>query len=190
MTAQPKNEKLSEIEKTVELSRKMFNLKNTEKVFTFYYDETNNIRKLHIRDDQKLNVSNLGNFVLGGIVHEGSARDFNIAELRARLRLDKGVKEIKLKHIASGNFLELLESQKLNIFLAWLNENRLMIHFSHLDPIFWSIVDIIDSVLIQIPEFMEHHHILKSDLNEIVKADLDQAIAILFNFNYTDVDPL
>ena len=188
VTAQSTNEKLSEIENAVDLSRRMFNLKNTEKAYTFYYDETNNIRKLHIREDQKLNVSNLGNFVLGGVVHEGPVRELNLEEIKIRMRLDKGIADVKLKHIASGDFLEMLQSQKLNTFLAWVNENKLLVHFSHLDPIYWSIVDIIDSVLIQIPEFMEHHHILKSDLNEIVKADLENVIAILFNFNYPDIE--
>ena len=36
----------------------MFGLTGADTVYTFYHDETNNIRKLHI-DDQGLNVSEL-----------------------------------------------------------------------------------------------------------------------------------
>jgi hypothetical protein len=42
--------------------------------YTFYYDETNNIRKFYIRETD-FNSAFTDNFVLGGLVHEGSAPD-------------------------------------------------------------------------------------------------------------------
>lgn len=45
-------------------------LRNVDDVYTFYYDETNNIRKFHLVEDG-FNVSDPGNFVLGGILHKG-----------------------------------------------------------------------------------------------------------------------
>lgn len=41
------------------LSIKAFNLKNVDEKYKFYYDETNNIRKLYINEENKLNVTDL-----------------------------------------------------------------------------------------------------------------------------------
>jgi len=41
-------------------------------VYTFYYDETNNIRKFYIRKTD-FNSTFTDNFVLGGLVHGGPA---------------------------------------------------------------------------------------------------------------------
>jgi hypothetical protein len=42
--------------------------------YTFYYDETNNIRKFYLRETD-FNSTFTDNFVLGGLVHEGPAPD-------------------------------------------------------------------------------------------------------------------
>lgn len=55
-----------------------------------YYDETNNHRRIRIRDDG-LNVKPPLCFVLGGIVHAGPRRALPAAELRTALRLDRGI---------------------------------------------------------------------------------------------------
>lgn len=49
--------------------------------YIIYYDETNNIRRLHVRSDG-LNVREPKCFVVGGIVHRGTPRPLPIAELR------------------------------------------------------------------------------------------------------------
>src|SRR5689334_18368316 len=81
--------------------------------FTFYHDETNNIRKFYIKE-YGFNHSFTANFVLGGIVHEGISPD--IKPLFDKLNLQKTIKEVKLKHIAKGEFLDCLKSEKLNYF--------------------------------------------------------------------------
>lgn len=48
----------------------MYGLTKANKSYTFYHDETNNIRKLHV-GARGLNVAELKVFVLGGVVHDG-----------------------------------------------------------------------------------------------------------------------
>lgn len=180
---------LSELEKSLELSAEFHGLKNLGKRFDFYYDETNNIRKLHIRENNKLNVADLGDFVLGGVVCEPRVKPFDLSSLRSILNLDAGIKEVKLKHIARGEFLELLSSEKLNKFLQWVVDQNLMVHHFHLDPLYWSVVDIVDSVLLHIPELQSIHFHLKSDLHEVIKRDLDSAVSVLAKYDYPDVKP-
>ena len=74
-------------------------LVKVNEVYTLYYDETNNIRRLHIRPDG-LNVKEPECFVVGGIAHTGPVRDLQFDDLRNALRLQKTVKELKLEHVA------------------------------------------------------------------------------------------
>src|ERR1035437_3331622 len=69
----------------------LYGLNKAGKTYTIYYDETNNIRRLHVTADG-LNVREPMCFVLGGIAHEGPARDLDFESLRAALRLQKSTK--------------------------------------------------------------------------------------------------
>ncbi|PIR00611.1 MAG: hypothetical protein COV66_05505 [Nitrospinae bacterium CG11_big_fil_rev_8_21_14_0_20_45_15] len=166
-------------------------LSGADGTYTFYHDETNNIRKLHIAE-RGLNVEKLKVFVLGGIVHEGSPRFIDIGLLRQAMGIQKSTKEIKLKHIAKGDFLDLLHSERLSIFLKWIIDNGFILQYHSLDPLYWSVVDIIDSILPFLndaPALIPGHALLKSDLNEVVRKDLSAAIDIFRRYNYPDVSP-
>nr|WP_293107774.1 hypothetical protein [Okeania sp. SIO2F4] len=75
-----------------------------ESSFTFYYDETNNIRKFYVKEfdfNVSFNSKDFhSNFVLGGLVYEGSQPD--IKPLFDRLKLQKNIKDVKFQHIAKG----------------------------------------------------------------------------------------
>jgi len=158
--------------------------------YTFYHDETNNIRKLHIGADG-LNVADLKVFVLGGIVHEGPPRPIDIGPLRNAMRIQMTAKEIKLEHVAKGHFLEVLQSNKLTTFLRWLSQSGLMIHYHDLDPLYWSIVDIIDSIIPQLrnPVLIQYHALLKADLAAVLKDDLPATIALFHRYGYPGLSP-
>jgi hypothetical protein len=53
-----------------------------DKKFTFYYDETNNIKKFYVREND-FNYTFTANFILGGLVHEGTSP--NVQSLGTRL---------------------------------------------------------------------------------------------------------
>ena len=59
----------------------------------FFYDESNNPRKLYTREAD-FNTSITGSFVLGGIVDDGNA--FNFEEFKSSLELQKKRKRDKV----------------------------------------------------------------------------------------------
>jgi len=168
----------------------MFGISGADTVCTFYHDETNNIRKLHI-DEQGLNVPELKTFVLGGVVHIGAPHPLDIASLRQAMRIQPSANELKLKHVAKGEFLDILNSSKLTIFLQWIADNDLMLHYHELDPLYWSVVDVIDSILPELgnPMLIHNHALLKSDLTEIVRHDLPFVVDLFRRFEYPDLAP-
>jgi len=67
----------------------------------FYYDESNNIRKLWLKEDG-FNASVDSDFVLGGVMHMTNHCSANVEELKDQLRIQKSVKELKFKHISTS----------------------------------------------------------------------------------------
>ena len=163
-------------------------LQNTDDVYTFYYDETNNIRKLHL-NDAGLNVEKTDSFVLAGILHKGLSTNSDYSDLFQNLNLQKSARELKLKHIAKGNFLDMLKSDKLFIILSWLIENKFYIHYFNLNIIYWSVIDIIDSIIGELhhPFYIMNHMSLKSDFYELANSNSDVFLNALHEFNYPDV---
>ncbi|WP_293094185.1 hypothetical protein [Moorena sp. SIOASIH] len=147
--------------------------------FTFYYDETTNCRKFYVKefDFNHSFKSNKSNFILGGLVHEGSQP--NIEPLFDRLQLQNNITEVKFKNIAHGQFIDCLKSQKLNCFLKYLLENDLYIHYSSINFLYWSIVDIVDSAIAN-SEVAMHNYLLinnrKNDLYKVAKIEIDSVI--------------
>ncbi|KCZ93822.1 hypothetical protein HJO_00560 [Hyphomonas johnsonii MHS-2] len=168
----------------------MHGLTKADAAYTFYHDETNNIKKLRL-GLQGLNVAELAVFVLGGVVHDSGPRPLDIQPLRDAMRIQKSADEIKLKHVAKGEFLDLLKSDKLTMFLQWVTDNGLMVHYHALDPLYWSLVDIIDSILYRLgqPRLTELHIVLKADLTTLLRANLPATINILYKYHYPDVAP-
>jgi len=168
----------------------MHGLTGADEIYTFYHDETNNVRKLELKPGG-FNVAALNVFVLGGVVHDGPPRPLDIAELRDIMRIQKSALELKLEHIGRGNFLTVLGSPKLTHFLRWLSANDLLLHYHELDPLYWSIVDIVDAIV--------HHPAspapymfaseLKADLTEVLRSDLGMAASLFHRFSYPSVVP-
>lgn len=169
---------------------RLHGLSDTEVNATFYYDETNNIRKLQI-GPQGLNVADLKVFVLGGVLHMGGPRILDLRPLREAMHIQKTATEIKLQHVATGSFLDLLRSTKLTTFLHWLMDSDLLMHYHDLDPFYWSVVDIIDSLLpgIAHPMLTMQHVWLKSDLAVVLKVDARATVALFHRHGYPGLSP-
>ena len=163
-------------------------LQNTDEVYTFYYDESNNIRRLYLTESG-FNVQQTDNFVLAGIAHKGLDCEVDFTTLFDGLNLQKTTVDMKLKHIAKGSFLDMLKSDKLYTILSWLNEQKFYLHYFNLNVIYWSIVDILDSIIGELlhPFYVMHHMQLKSDFYELVMTDLAAFLKGLRDFNYPDV---
>lgn len=163
-------------------------LLRTDDVYTFYYDETNNIRRLYLTESG-FNVLQTENFVLAGIAHKGLGCEPDFDELFESLKLQKTALELKLKHIAKGSFLDMLKSDKLCAILTWLNQHGFYLHYFNLNIIYWSIVDILDSIIGELsnPFYFSHHMQLKSDFYELAISDLESFLRGLHEFNYPNV---
>lgn len=163
-------------------------LPNVDKPYTFYYDETNNVRKLHLTPDG-MNIRKPECFVLGGVVHQGPPRPIELAPLRAMLHLQPSVKEIKLKHLGAGNFFELLTSWKIEAFLKSVTVQGFLVHYQVTDLLYWSIVDIVDSILTEVrePPLMALHLEFKNSLYTVLRDDVDGTAQLLGRYNYPDV---
>ena len=156
--------------------------------YTFYYDETNNIRKFYVRGTD-FNSAFTDNFVLGGLVHEGPAPD--VQSLIDSFKLQKSVKEVKFKHIAKGGLIDCLRSQKLNLFLKYIGSSDLYIHYSSLNILYWSIVDIVDSAIAHSevsqqlgPQFA---NTMKNDLYKLARIEIDSMISLFHKYGYPNI---
>lgn len=158
--------------------------------YTFYYDETNNIKKFYVREND-FNYTFSANFVLGGLVHEGSVPD--VGPLIDSFKLQKTANEVKFKHIAFGDFLDCLKSKKLNLFFQFIMDNDLYVHYSSLNILYWSVVDIVDSAILDSdsamqlgPEYSNH---LKNDLYKLCRLEIDAVIQLFYAFEYPNIKP-
>lgn len=159
-----------------------------ENTFTFYYDETNNIKKFYVREND-FNYAFTSNFVLGGLVHLGQAP--NVKSLFDSFKLQKTAKEVKFKHIANGDFLDCLKSEKLKLYLQFVKDSNLYVHYSNINILYWSIVDIVDSAIVSSgsfqqlgPQFTNH---LKNDLYKLSRLEIDSLIQLFFKYEYPNV---
>ena len=163
-------------------------IRRADDKFAFYYDETNNIRKFLLAEGGT-NVVEHKNFVLGGIVlQEGQALP-EIASLRDTLGMQDNASEIKFKHVASGDFEAILASRKMARFLAWLTERQLAIHYSSINIVYWSIVDIVDSILAS-KRFDDFSHVrreMKNELYRIARMDKPAFLALMKHHGYPDI---
>ncbi|EPU0491438.1 DUF3800 domain-containing protein [Vibrio cholerae] len=167
---------------------RMHRLRNVDEKYTFFYDESNNFRKVYLKNGG-FNISRQDNFVLSGIVINDIVEDIDIGSLREDLRLQKSVKEIKTKHIGSGDFLDFLDKDKVGVFLDWLEKQEFYIHYFNLNVNYWAIVDIVDSLIDEIGDnsLFKYHMMLKSDLYKIVMNEKDAFFDMMRAFEYPNI---
>jgi len=180
-----------------ELEIEFMKLENTGNKYTFFYDETNNIRKLFLKENGKVNIQlkELNqNFLLGGVCYEDTTTLISVdfEKLKSDLYLDKKIiednLEIKFKHIAKGDFLKCLKSKKLKTFLEWIISNKLYTHYSSLDIFYWSIVDILESSVEYYEQFRyEDLNYFKMILYEVAKINIEDFLKILTKYNYPNI---
>lgn len=156
--------------------------------FTFYYDETNNIKKFYVKEND-FNYTFTANFVLGGLVHLEQSPDVEL--LIKSFKLQKTVKEVKFKHIASGDFLDCLKSEKLKLFLQFLKESNLYVHYSSLNILYWSLVDIVDSAIINSESAKQlgsgFANQLKNDLYKLSRLEIESVVQLFYKFKYPNI---
>lgn len=158
--------------------------------YIFYYDETNNIKTFYVREND-FNYTFTANFVLGGLLHEGASPD--VQPLIDSFKLQKTAKEVKFKHISFGDFLDCLKSKKLNMFFRFLMDSDLYVHYSSLNILYWSVVDIVDSTIMNSEAAMQlgpgFDNRLKNDLYKLCRLEIDAVVQLFYAFEYPNVKP-
>lgn len=153
---------------------------------TFYYDESNNIRKLWLNKDD-FNAPIDSDFVLGGVMHFGDNPLADFDKLKSKIRIQKSAKEIKFKHISNKakTFLGCLNEDKVFYFLQWLDDSDLYIHCSNVNNLYYTIVDIIDSIdeLAYVPFIFQ----MKNELYRLVRNHYQDFYTLLIDCNYPNI---
>lgn len=164
-----------------ELTKMLHNL-STDEAWRFYYDETNNFRKLKVRETDFNNKLET-HFVLGGIVDDGNlAIDDIIKDSEVSVQND----EIKFNNFAHGEFLTCLKSRKLRLLLKSLNKHKTSVHYSVTNALYWVAIDIVDTVMDA--QFLHLDHILKSTLYLAVKAEQKALHSIFIEYKFPTVE--
>lgn len=181
----------------IEIKEILGNEHEKVKEYTFYYDETNNYRKLRIRE-KGLNMNDAfkKNYVLGGFVclkKDKENVNKSINELfNNELSLYKNC-EIKSCNLFDGckNVLECLNKEQLTEILKWSIING-FIHYSTMNCFYYAITDLVDSFFIfegeQIPFPKEYIDIMKCWLYDLINYFYrDEFIKLANEINYPNV---
>jgi hypothetical protein len=163
-------------------------LTGVDRALTFHYDETNNIRRL-LLTPEGLNVRTPQCFVLGGVVHPGPVPSLDFEDLRRAFGLQKSSLELKLEQLGKGDFLSLLNAPRIGQFLDWLSASGAFAHYQVLDPLYWSLVDVVDSIVTEDGnvQLMMIAPLLKNDLYTVLRGDVDGTAEMLGRYRYPDV---
>lgn len=158
---------------------------------TFYYDESGNCRKFTLTEKGFNNTDALkGDFVLAGVAYEGSQIDIDIPQLYKALDFKEGQKELKFKHLYhnSKDFISFMGSKRAIGFLDWIDKSGLYIHYSALNNLFYSLVDIVDSLWETHPQCIMYFWDIKSALYDFVIEHQDEVIDIFIRHTYPNVE--
>ena len=161
--------------------------------YTMYYDESNNCLKFKFKDENgDLNVDYTEDYVLAGVAFEGAEPPIDIDAVFSKLQLQKSITDVKLKHLigkvpeGSHKFLHALDSSKVETVLTdILSVDNLYIHWSAINLLYYSLVDIVDSVL-SVPVY---HNEIKNVLFKYAKRDEEYILPLLAQYKYPNIDP-
>lgn len=111
-----------------------------------YYDETNNCRKFRI-DPEKQSGYNCDralthDFILGGIALRPNQNP-DVEGLIRSLGLESCT-ELKSKHVLKGDFIYGMGSDRVRVFLQWMVDNDILVHYRTIDNIYYSLIDLVD----------------------------------------------
>lgn len=182
------NFEISEIDSVIKFAKLMHPNVDFDTPYFFYYDETNNIKTFYVREND-FNYTFTANFVLGGLVHDSD--EPNVDALIKSFNLQKTANEVKFKHIAFGEFLDCLKSSKLKLYLQFIKDSDLYIHYSSLNILYWSLVDIVDSAIMSSESAMAlglgFANRLKNDLYKLARLEIDAVIDLFYKFGYPNI---
>ena len=156
--------------------------------YSFYYDETGNVRKFKLTGKGVNADEGISNdFILGGVLFKGDAPPSDIDTLFDELKIKTS--EIKFKTLAGrgADFWTTIRKRPIQQYLTWLESSGLYVHYATLNNLYFSIVDIVDSLFVTQPKFNfgpEWVRLLKASWHRFVVAHLDEVLPIFYSYNY------
>ena len=160
--------------------------------YSFYYDETGNVRKFKLTDSGVNAEEGIANdFILGGVLFEGDVTPCDLDSLFDGLKIKAS--EIKFKTLAGrkSDFWAAIGKKPIHKYLTWLESSGLYVHYATLNNIYFSVVDIVDSLLVAQPQFkfnQEWLFGLKASWYRFVVTHLDEILPIFYKFSYPSIE--
>lgn len=159
-------------------------------VMTFFYDESGNCRKFSLTEKGVNSEDSIvGDFVLAGVAFDGTESQTDFSGLYKALEYKEGQKELKFRHLYfnSKDFGSFIESKRATGFLQWLDESNLYIHYSALNNLYYSLVDIVDSLWEDFPQCSMFFEGIKSTLYDFALEYRDEILDMLFRYDYPNI---
>lgn len=178
------------VEEAKKVMSEFYHIPIFDEEMTFYYDESGNCRKFSLTESGFNNDEAIKeNFVLAGVAYEGKKFEIDISELHKIFHYQSNQKELKFRHLYhnSTDFISFMDSDRLTNFIKWLNESELYIHFSTMNNLFYSLVDIVDSLYETNPLCISYFSNIKSAFYDFVIEHQDETIDILIKHSYPNV---
>lgn len=156
---------------------------SANKIYNFFYDESNNYRVFRIKN-RKFNESPENYFVLGGVCTKINAfPDFS--QLEKELRLQPNCGELKSKKWYKGkDFYGCMNDKRLNSILKWIDQKDVFLHFEAIDHF-----KIIARDLCQMCcNNKEEQMICENTFYKCMKSDVECIQSILVRYEYPNID--
>lgn len=161
-----------------------------EEPMTLFYDESGNCRKFVLTENGVNSEDALhGDFVLAGVAFEGTKQQTDFSALYKALNYQEGQKELKFRHLYKGckDFDALMQNKRTTDFLQWLEESGLYVHYSALNNLYYSLVDIVDSLWELFPQCIPYFFKIKSALYDFTIDTRDEILDLLFRYEYPNI---
>ncbi|MBU3227800.1 DUF3800 domain-containing protein [Clostridium algidicarnis] len=159
--------------------------------YSFFYDETGNVRKFRLTENGVNADEGIANdFILGGVLYKGDTPPCDLDLLYEELKIK--APEIKFKTLAGrgSDFWTAIGKKPIHQFLIWLENSGLYVHYATLNNMYYSIVDMVDSLFVTQPQFNfgpEWVQILKASWHRFVTAHLDEILATFYRYDYPSI---
>ena len=160
---------------------------------TFYYDETGNCGKFILTADGVNDKTALINdFILGGIMYKGEVCTADTAALLKDIRLSAKAKELKFDKVYKHGtaFMEFIGCRRIGVFLRWLEESELYIHYATINNLYYALTDLVDSLWETQPELaisQEWGLEIKSAVFWFCKEHIDEFLQVLHKYHYPNI---
>lgn len=159
--------------------------------YNFFYDETGNVRKFRLTENGVNADEGIANdFILGGVLFKGDTPLCDLDLLYDELKII--VPEIKFKTLAGrgSDFWTAIGKKPIHKFLTWLESSGLYVHYATINNMYYSIVDMVDSLFVTQPQFnfgLEWVQALKASWHRFVVAHIDEILAIFYRYDYPSI---